>query len=48
MNLTIKNNSREESRSIADKTKEQKASVLNFLDIRILFDYLEAIYSDEY
>ena len=48
MNLTIKDNSREELRSIVDKTKEQEASVLNSLDIRISFDYLEAIYSDKY
>ena len=48
MNLTIKNNSREELRSIADKAKEQEASILNSLDIRIPFDYLEATYSDEY
>ena len=48
MNLTIKDDSREESRSTADKAKEQEASVSNSLDIRIPFDYLEATYSDEH
>ena len=48
MNLIIKNNSREELRSIADKAKEQEASILNSLDIRIPFDYLEAIYLNKH
>ena len=48
MNLTIKNNSRDKSRRITDKAKEQEASILNPLDIGIPFNYLEATYSDEY
>ena len=48
LNPTIENNSRDKSRRIADKAKEQEASILNPLDIRIPFDYLEAIYSDKH
>ena len=48
MNLTIKDNSRDESRRMADEAKEQEAGVLNPLDIGIPFDYLEATYLDEY
>ena len=48
MNLTIKDDSKDKSRRIADKAKEQKASILNSLDIRIPFDYLEATYLDKY
>ena len=48
LNPTIKDNSRDELRRITDEAKEQKASILNPLDIRIPFDYLEATYSDEH
>ena len=48
LNLTIKDDSRDESRRMADEAKEQEASILNPSDIRIPFDYLEATYSDEH
>ena len=48
LNLTIEDDSGEESRSTADEAEEQEAGVSNSPDIGIPFDYLEATYSDEH